>query len=98
MKLLQSLAETLDNAQLSEDNIATLKDLHEQLQRKKELLSGLDAKILEATTNDDDVEAEILQTEETHSLISTAKVKITHCLTSIEGTPRRPGVCTQPQW
>ena len=93
-KLLQSLAETLDNAHLSEDNIATLKDLHEHLQQKKELLSGLDAKILEATTDDDEIEAEILQTEEIHSSILTAKAKIMHRLTSIEGTPCRPGVHT----
>ena len=37
---------------LSEDNIATLRDLHEQLQRKHELITPLDAKILEATVED----------------------------------------------
>ena len=61
--------------------MATLRDLHEQLQRKHDLITALDAKILEALNNDDEIEAEILQTEEIASLISTAKAKISHRLT-----------------
>ena len=61
-RLLQSLPEILIDAQeLTDDNVATLKDLHEQLQRKQELISGLDAKILEATTDEEEIEAEVLQ-------------------------------------
>ena len=71
--LLQSVTEILNNAQpVSEDNIATMRDLHEQLQRKQELISGLDAKILKAT-NEEEIETEILHTEEISSSISAAK-------------------------
>ena len=58
-KLLQAVTEILIGAQpLSEANTAALKDLHEQLERKKELISSLDARILEATTEDSEIEAE----------------------------------------
>ena len=89
-KLLQSLTEILTNASQppTDDNIASLKDLHEQLQRKQELISGLDAKILEATTNDEEIEAEVLQTEEVNSSISSAKVKITEHLRSESTTTK----------
>ena len=41
---LQTLHDTLSEAHppLSKDQIATLKDLHDQLERKQELISGLD--------------------------------------------------------
>ena len=93
-KLLQNLAEILEITQpLSEDNIVALKDLYEQLQRKEELLSGLDERILEATTNDDEIVAETSQTEEIKSSILSAKAKITHRISSVsstEATTRRP--------
>ena len=45
--MLQNLGELLDKQEpLSEDNIATLKDIHVQLERKDLVISGLDAKIL----------------------------------------------------
>ena len=77
-KLLQTLNETLSEAHspLNEDQIATLKDLHDQLDRKQELISALDAKILKGITEDTEIEAEVLQTEETNSSKSNAKAKI----------------------
>ena len=66
---------------LTTDQIATLRDLHEQLSCKDSLIAALDTKILEALENDEEIEAEIVQTEEITSLISTAKAKITHCFT-----------------
>ena len=97
-KILASVDELLAQPQpLSEDNIATLtlRDLHEQLQRKHELITPLDAKILEATTEDDAIETEVLQAEETNTSISTAKAKISHRLSSISArdttiAPRTP--------
>ena len=81
-KLLQAVTEILNGAQpLSEANTAALKDLHEQLERKKELISSLDARILEATTEESEIEAEVLQAEEVSSSISTAKAKIAQRLT-----------------
>lgn len=68
---------------LSEDNTATLKDFYEQLQRKEELIAPLDAKILEATVENDAIEAEILQTEKINTTISTAKAKIKNRLRSV---------------
>jgi len=57
--------------------------LCETLQHKEGLISALDDKILESLINDDEVKAEVLQAEEINSLITIAKVKITHCLTSL---------------
>ena len=92
-KILASVDELLEQPQpLSEDNIATLRDLHEQLQRKHELITPLDAKILEAMTEDSTIETEVLQAEETNTSISTAKAKISHRLCSISArdTTNRP--------
>ena len=59
MKLLQNVFEILNGAQpLSKGNTAPLKDLHKQLERKQELISSLDARILEATTDDSEIEVE----------------------------------------
>ena len=44
--LLQSLNKILNNEQhLSEDNGTTMRDLHEQLQQKHELISGLEISV-----------------------------------------------------
>ena len=83
-KILASGDELLAKPQLlSKDNIATLRDLCEQLQCKHELIAPLDAKILEATVEDNAIETEVLQVEETNTTISTAKAKISHRLSSI---------------
>ena len=93
-KLLQTLNETLSEAHspLNEDQIATLKDLHDQLDRKQELISALDAKILKGITEDTEIEAEVLQTEETNSSISNAKAKIVQRL-----KPTTPAVVAPPR-
>ena len=61
-KLLQTLNETLNevHSPLNEDQIATLKDLHDQLDRKQELISALDAKILKGIMEDTEIEAEVV--------------------------------------
>ena len=84
-KLLQSADELLTNLQppLSEINVASLRDLHEQLRRKQDMISALDTKILEAIENDEEIEVEVLQAEEVASSISMVKAKITSCLSSI---------------
>jgi len=83
-KLLQSADELFDTTQhLSKDNVAALKDLHEQLQWKQEVISAVDVKVLDAIKSDEQIEAEVLQTEDIASSISTTKAKITHCLRSI---------------
>ena len=53
----------------------TLKDLYDQLERKQELISQLDVKILEGTTDNTELEAEILQTKEITSSISNVKAR-----------------------
>ena len=79
MKLLQSVNEHLaTTTPLTADQVATLRDLHEQLSHK---YSFMDTKILKALDNNKKIEAEMLQTEETTSLISIAKAKIIHRLT-----------------
>jgi len=80
----------------SEDTIATLKDLYDQLERKQELILSLDA---EGTTDDTEIETEILQTEEINSSISVAKGKITQRLnpsTSAVTPPQRTDSHTVP--
>ena len=54
-KLLQSVEECLSTttSPLTTDQIATLRDLHEQLTRKDSLIAALDTKILEALENDE---------------------------------------------
>ena len=90
-KLLQTLNETLSEAHspLNKDQIATLKDLHNQLDRKQKLISALDAKSI---TEDTEIEAEVLQTEETNSSISNAKAKIVQRL-----KPTTPAVVAPPR-
>jgi len=68
---------------LTEGDNITLWDTLDQLHHEESLVSALDVKILESLTNDDKVEAKVLQTEEFNSLSTTAKVKITHCLTPL---------------
>ena len=81
-KLLRSVDKCLSTTTpLTTDQVATLRDLHEQLCHKHSLITALDVKILKALDNDEEIEAEVLQTEEIASSISTAKAKITHCLT-----------------
>ena len=81
-KILQQVDECLSSTTpFTADDIATLKDLHEQLTRKDSLITPLDTKILESLDNDEELEAEIVQTEEVASSISCAKTKITHRLT-----------------
>ena len=98
--MLQSLGELLDKREpLSEDNIITLKDIHDLLKQKEEVISGLDTKILKGITDDDDIEMEILQTEEINSSISMARAKILHRLSSIaltKTTTKRPEAHTSP--
>jgi len=82
-KLLQSVGELLSTTEpLSDDNVVTLRDLLEQLQRKQDLIAELDGKILEAT-EEEDIEAEVLQAKETNSTILTAKARITSRLKSV---------------
>ena len=68
---------------MCEINVASLRDLHEQLQRKQDMISALDTRIITAIENDEEIEAEILQAEEIASSISVAKAKITSRLGSL---------------
>ena len=86
-KLLQFAEELLSSTQpLSNDNMVALRDLHEQLQRKQDLITALGVKILEATKGDDEIVAEVLQAKETTSSISSAKARIISCLNPTTST------------
>jgi len=82
---------------LSDDNLVALIDLNEELQCKQDLLSVLDVKLLEAT-KDEDIEAEVLQAEETNSTILTAKARITSRLnlTTLAKVTTTPRCSTSP--
>ena len=73
---------------LTADQIVTLRDLHEQLQCKHYLITTLNTKILGALDNDEEIKAEILQTEEIESSISTARTQhhLTITLTEVVET------------
>ena len=98
-KLLQSVDELLRSVEkpLTDDVTITLRDMHEQLQRKEGLISALDAKILDALDNDEEIESEVLQAEDTASLIATAKAKITHHLTPPATPPSSRLRSTEPR-
>ena len=84
-KILQGVDKLLRSEHRpTEGDIIVLRDRLDQLQG---LTSALDAKILESLNNDDEIEAEVLQTEEVNSLITTAKAKITHRLTPRAAAP-----------
>jgi len=64
-KLLQNVEELLRPEQpLTEGDSITLQDTLDQLQRKESLIAVLDAKILELLVDNEEVEAEVLQAEE----------------------------------
>ena len=80
-KLLRFAEELLSTAEpLGDDNVVILRDLHEKLQRKQDIITMLKVRILEATEGDDEIEAEVLQSEETTSTISAMKARITNRL------------------
>ena len=55
-KLLQNADGLLEKLQPLDDvTIATLRDLHEQLQRKHDAVSALDVKIIEAIENNEEL-------------------------------------------
>ena len=87
-KILQGVDELLRSEHPpTEGDTIVLQDTLDQLQCKEGLISALDANILESLNNDDKIEAEVLQTEEVNSLITTAKAKITHYLTPRAAAP-----------
>lgn len=87
-KLLQNVNELLTaEGPLTPSITISLRDMHEQLKRKETLIAALDATILAALENDDEIEAEVLQTEEIHSLISTTTTQISHRLNPSGATP-----------
>jgi len=69
-KLLQSVDECLSvTTPFTADQTATLNDLHEQLKRKETLIATLDKQILESLNDDDEIESEIVLTEEIDQLL-----------------------------
>jgi len=98
-KLLQSVDECLSvTTPFTANQTATLKDLHEQLDPKKTLIATLDKQILGSLNDDDEIENEIIQTEEIASTISTAKAKIICRLTTTSAEtsatdPISPATC-----
>ena len=56
--------------------MVTLRDLHEQLQNKKDPITSSNVRIFEAAQGDDEIEAKVLQSEETTSAITTIKARI----------------------
>ena len=80
--LTTSLTEILERCKehpLEEEDTVNLSNLLEQFNRKKEIISGLDEKIL-ALTDEKDLEAEIVKSEEAINSISHHITQVKHLL------------------
>ena len=74
----------------------TLTDLREQLQRKRDILLDLDQKISVLMESEEDLEREVNDAEEHHSLISTNIARVTQLLEACTAAVERPTVQTPP--
>ena len=74
----------------------TLTDLREQLQRKRDILPDLDQKISVLIASEEDLEREVSDAEEHHSLISTNIARINRLL-EVGTAVERPTVPTTPR-
>ena len=74
----------------------TLTDLREQLQRKRDILLDLDQKISVLIASEEDLEREVSDAEEHHSLISTNIARINRLL-EVGTEVERPTVPTTPR-
>ena len=73
---IQKIVEQDPSLPLSESDVASLSDFREQLKRKKEILIDLDAKIANLTEREDELEAEIFESEEIQETISQQTTRI----------------------
>jgi len=80
-RLLASAGEILDrgNDKSEVDSITKLTDLIEQFDRKRNILVDLDKQIA-AGISDDDLEAELLESEEIQSKISATVTRVKHLM------------------
>ena len=77
-------------------DVTTLTDLRNQLQRKNDILVDLEEKISVLIQSEEDLEREVIEAEEHHSLISTNVAQITQLL-EVCATVEPPTVQTHPQ-
>ena len=85
---LTEIRERCKEHPLQEDDTVTLSNLLEQFNRKKEIISGLDTKILELI-DEKDLEAEIVESEEAISSISQHIAQVKRLLNTL--VPPQPG-------
>ena len=77
-RLLSTAGETMErysNSTSEMDDVTSLADLIEQLERKRTILVDLDRQI-SAGVSDDDLEAEILESEEIQSELSSTMARV----------------------
>ena len=73
---IQRIVQREPSSPLSDADIASLSDFREQLMRKKEILVDLDAKIANFINKEDELEAEIFESEEIQETISQQAARI----------------------
>jgi len=71
-KLVTAIREIIekDPSELTETDITSFTEWQKQLDRKKEILTDVDAKIIELITEKEELEEEIFETEEIQDMIS----------------------------
>ena len=60
----------------SKSDIISLADWKRQLDRKKEILTDIDAKVIALIENEDELETEVLETEEIQETISQQQLRL----------------------
>ena len=87
-KIITATREIIDKNpnELSESDVISLADWKRQLDRKKEILTDIDAKVIALIENEDELETEVLETEEIQETISQQAAQIDrvmrqHCRT-----------------
>ena len=74
------LTEQYKDDQSTQFDPTMLTDLHEQLGRKSDILQELDGKMFVLIANEEDLEREVMEAEEHHSLLSTHIAQIVKLL------------------
>ena len=81
-KLLTKANETIEQHRndTTECDVATLIDLHEQLRRKRDIISKLDTQIVALIQDEGEITADVCEAEEIHESLSTSITRITQLL------------------
>ena len=92
--IIAKVSKTLEEERDSPADIASLTDLREQLQRKRDILSKLDSSVSEYINEESELKAEVCETEEIQASISENISQISKFLESREGQLQKSPITT----